>query len=124
MFINSDGNDKSGFISWQWPISSGADWLFEGPLVSNGWGDFYQHNDPAGGWGWNQIAGSGANLKSSGIVSINATTNAIEFSIPKAQFGTLGTYLGFSFSEMTAGWGAVASFPNPTATSSFVKIEL
>lgn len=123
MYINSDGNTQTGFKSWQWPNGSGADYLFEGPLLSNGWGDFYQHTDPAGGWGWNQLAGSGVNLKSSGIVSVSATTNAIEFSIPKSQLGTLGKSIGFAFTEMTSGWGLVASFPEVTSSSAFAEID-
>ena len=124
IFIDSDGNDQSGFLSWQWPNGSGADYLFEGPLVSNGWGDFFKYNGVAGAWGWNQIAGSGINMKSSGIVNLNATTNAIEFSIPKTQLGTLGSYIGFAFTELTSGWATVASYPEVTSTSEFVKIDL
>ena len=123
MFINSDGDSSTGFISWQWPEGSGADFLFEGPLLSNSWGAFYQHVDPAGGWGWAALAGSGANMFSSGIVSIDDETNGIEFSIPKTQLGTLGTSIGFSFSEMTIGWAGVASFPAVTSTSAFVSVE-
>jgi PKD domain len=125
MLINSDGDDKTGFKSWQWPKGSGADFLFEGPLVSNSWGNFFTHNDPAGGWGWKEIAGSGAkNMKSSGLVSIDDTTNAIEFSIPKTQLGTLGSSIGFAFLELTAGWGSVANFPEVTDKSAFAKIDL
>jgi hypothetical protein len=124
MFINSDGNSQSGFLSWQWPKGSGADYLFEGPLVTGGWGGFYKHNDPSGGWGWDYLTGSEASLKSSGIVSVDATTNAIEFSIPKSQLGVLGSSIGFSFTEMTSGWAGVASFPEVTSTSEFAKIDL
>jgi hypothetical protein len=63
-------------------------------------------------------------LKSSGIVSVDATTNAIEFSIPKSQLGVLGSSIGFSFTEMTSGWAGVASFPEVTSTSEFAKIDL
>lgn len=124
MYINSDGNNQTGFLSWQWPNGSGADYLFEGPLVTNGWGGFYKHTDPTGGWGWSYLAGSESSLKSSGIVSVNSTTNAIEFSIPKSQLGTLGSSIGFAFTEMTAGWGLVANFPAVTSTSAFAKINL
>lgn len=123
MFINSDGDPNTGFISWQWPKGSGADSLFEGPLVSNGWGSFYEHTDPNGGWAWNAIANSGANLTSSGIVSITPEINAIEFSIPKSKLGTLGSSIGFSFTEMTIGWAPIASFPKVTSESSFVILE-
>ncbi|MEO8253937.1 MAG: hypothetical protein ABI554_06060 [Flavobacterium sp.] len=124
LFINTDGNAAIGWQSWQWPKGSGADYLFEGPLVSNGWGDFYKHTDPAGGWGWNQLVGTGVNLKSSGVVSINSTTNAVEFSIPKAKLGTLGSSISLAISEMTSGWSAVASFPKPTDISSFATYTL
>jgi hypothetical protein len=124
MYINSDGNNQSGFLSWQWPAGSGADYLFEGPLLSDSWGGFYKHTDPSGGWGWSFLAGSEASLKSSGIVSVNATTNAIEFSIPKTQLGTLGNSIGFAFSEMTSGWAGVANYPEVSSTSAFVKIDL
>ncbi|MEN8124975.1 MAG: PKD domain-containing protein [Bacteroidota bacterium] len=123
IFINSDGNPETGFLSWQWPNGSGADWLFEGPLLSNSWGAFYQHNDPAGGWAWNWLGGS-ENMISSGIVNVSSDVNAIEFSIPKSQLGTLGDSIGFAFTELTGGWALVASFPEVTATSSFVTIEL
>ncbi|MGY8908548.1 MAG: PKD domain-containing protein [Flavobacteriales bacterium] len=123
IFINSDGNSSTGFLSWQWPEGSGADFLFEGPLLSASWGAFYQHTDPNGGWSWAALAGSAANMKSSGIVSIDADTNAIEFSIPKTQFGTLGETIGFSFSEKTIGWAAVGDFPKVSGTSKFVEYE-
>lgn len=124
MYINSDGNTQTGFLSWQWPAGSGAEFLFEGPLLSDSWGGFYKHTDPAGGWGWSFLAGSEASLKSSGIVSVNATTNAIEFSIPKTQLGNLGGSIGFAFSEMTSGWAGVANYPEVNSTSAFVKIDL
>ena len=111
MYINTDGNTQTGFLHGTWPEGSGAEFLFEGPLVSAGWGDFYNHTDPNGGWGWGQIAGSGVNLKASAVVSLNDTTNAIEFSIPKTQLGTLGSSIGIAITEMTGGWAAVANFP-------------
>ncbi|MEQ6119620.1 PKD domain-containing protein [Reichenbachiella sp. MALMAid0571] len=121
MYINSDGDIQTGFLHSQWSEGSGADYLFEGPMVSNGWGSFYEHTDPAGGWGWNAIAGSGASLVSSGSVSISAEKNAIEFSIPKAALGSLGETIGFAFTEMTSGWALVANFPE---ANSFVTVEL
>ncbi|WP_394776751.1 PKD domain-containing protein [Flavobacterium sp.] len=111
MYINTDGNTKTGFLHSNWPEGSGAEFLFEGPVVTDGWGQFYNHTDPNGGWGWAGIAGSGVNLKASGIVSLNDTTNAMEFSIPKSQLGTLGSSIGIAITEMTSGWAAVANFP-------------
>lgn len=111
MFINTDGNTQTGFLHGSWPGGSGAEFLFEGPVVTNGWGAFYNHTDPNGGWGWSAIAGSGASLTASGVVSLSDTTNAIEFSIPKSQLGTLGSSIGIAITEMTSGWAAVANFP-------------
>lgn len=124
MYVNTDGDSSTGFLSWQWPEGSGGDFLFEGPLLSASWGAFYQHTDPAGGWGWAALAGSGANMYSSGIVSLDSETNAVEFSIPKTQFGSLGSTIGFAFSELTAGWAAVGAFPTVTSTSEYVTYEL
>ncbi|MBD0825378.1 PKD domain-containing protein [Aestuariibaculum marinum] len=123
IFINSDGDSASGFLSWQWPNGSGADYLFEGPLLSNSWGAFYEHTDPNGGWAWNWL-GQSQNMISSGIISLNAQNNAVEFSIPKTQLGSLGSTIGFAFTEMTSGWAGVGSFPKVTATSSFVVYEI
>lgn len=124
MYINADGNASTGFLSWEWPQGAGAEYLFEGPLLSNSWGEFYKHTDPNGGWGWSALSGSGANMISSGVVSLNAETNAIEFSIPKTQLGSLGASIGFAFSEKTEGWAAVGNFPKTTGTSKFVTYEL
>lgn len=124
MFINSDGDSSTGFLSWQWPEGSGADFLFEGPLLSNSWGSFYSHSDPSGGWGWAALAGSSINMESSGIVSLDADTNAIEFRMLKTQLGSLGNTISFSFSEKTIGWAGVADFPAVSATSSFITYEL
>lgn len=111
MFINTDGNTQTGFLHGTWPGGSGAEFLFEGPVVTNGWGAFYNHTDPNGGWGWGAIAGSGANLKASAVVSLNDTTNALEFSIPKTQLGTVKGSIGIAITEMTGGWALVANFP-------------
>lgn len=111
MFINTDGNTQTGFLHANWAEGSGAEFLFEGPVVSNGWGAFYNHTDPSGGWGWSPIAGSGVNLKASALVSLNDTTNALEFSIPKSQLGNLTGFIGIGITEMTSGWSAVANFP-------------
>jgi PKD repeat protein len=121
MYINTDGNTQTGFLHGNWSEGSGAEFLFEGPVVSNGWGQFYNHTDPNGGWGWGAISGSGVNLKASAIVSLSDTTNAIEFSIPKTQLGTLGSSIGIAITEMNAGWALVANFPE---AKKFSTLEL
>ncbi len=124
MYINADGNSSTGFLSWQWPNGAGAEFLVEGAFLNNDWGDFYTHSDPNGGWGWSYLTSADSYFTSSGIVNINAQTNAIEFRIPKSAFGSLGNSIGLAISELTEGWAGVADFPKVTATSSFVTYEL
>ncbi len=124
MYINADGNSSTGLLSWQWPNGSGAEFLVEGAFLNNDWGDFYAHSDPNGGWGWNWLASTDNIFSSSGIVSIDAQTNAIEFSIPKAKLGSLGSSISLAISEMNEGWAGVANFPKVSGTSSFVTYEL
>lgn len=122
MFINTDGNTQTSFLHPQyWLQGSGAEFLFEGPLVSNGWGDFYNYSGTNGAWGWTVIAGSGVNLKASPIVSISDTTNALEFSIPKSQLGTLGSSIGIGITELNSGWTPLANFPEG---SKFATLKL
>lgn len=123
MYINADGNSTTGFLSWQWPVSSGGEFLIEGAFLNNDWGDFYSHSDPNGGWGWNWLSNASF-ITTSGVKSVNPSTNAIEFSIPKAKLGTLGNSVSLAISELTGGWAGVASFPKPTGTSSFVSYTL
>lgn len=118
LYINTDGNSKTGFLHSTWSESSGAEFLFEGPIVSNGWGQFYNHTDPNGGWGWAAIAGSGASLSASAIVSLNDTTNAIEFSISKTQLGILTGSIGIGINELNGAWADVAYFPESPKFSS------
>ncbi|TDO73260.1 PKD domain-containing protein [Flavobacterium chryseum] len=112
LFINTDGNTQTGFLHpMHWLEGAGAEFLFEGPIVSNGWGTFFDYTGTNGAWGWTVISGSGINLNASSIVSLNNTTNAIEFNIPKSQLGTLGTSVGIGINELNGGWGDVAYFP-------------
>ena len=121
LYINTDGNPQTGFLHSAWSESSGAEFLFEGPIVTNGWGQFFNHTDPNGGWGWAAIAGSGANLKASALISVNDTTNAIEFSIPKTQFGTVTGSIGIGINELSGGWSDIAYFPE---APKFATLEL
>jgi hypothetical protein len=119
LYINADNDDSTGFLSWQWPVSSGGDFLYQGSLATAE-GIFYQHIDPAGGWGWSELSGLGLNIPSSGIVNVTDVTNAIEFSIPKSQLGTLGTSIKLSFSETNI----AADFPLVSGTSEYIEYEL
>ncbi len=120
MFINSDGDTSTGFIHWAYD-GSGADYLFEGPVVFAGWGSFYAHDDPSGDWGWAAIAGSSGNLIPSEVVSISADQNAIEFRIPKTFLAPLGDTIGIAIQELNSGWSAIGSFPEEGAA--FVTAE-
>tara|TARA_R110002049_G_scaffold993_2_gene7077 strand:+ start:10921 stop:11826 length:906 start_codon:yes stop_codon:yes gene_type:complete len=124
MYINADSNPDTGYLAWQWPVSSGADFLFEGPPVNDSWATFFQYTGVDGGWGWAALSGSIANFKSSGLKSVNTTTNAIEFSMKKTQFGALGDTFSLSIAELTGGWASVGEFPIAGGTSSFVSYTL
>tara|TARA_R110002033_G_scaffold160593_1_gene196982 strand:+ start:17832 stop:18746 length:915 start_codon:yes stop_codon:yes gene_type:complete len=124
MYINADGNSSTGFLSWQWPNGSGAEFLVEGAFLNNDWGDFYAHNDPNGGWGWNWLTSADSYFTTSGVVNVDAQTNAIEFRIAKSALGSLGSSIGLAISELNEGWAGVADFPKVTGASSFVIYEL
>lgn len=124
LYINADGNSSTGLLSWQWPASSGADFLVEGAFLNNDWGDLYSHNDPNGGWGWDWLNSTDSFITSSGVVVVDAQTSALEFRIPKSALGSLGSTIGLAISELNSGWAGVADFPKVTETSSFVIYEL
>jgi PKD repeat protein len=124
MYINADANSSTGLLSWQWPVSSGADFLIEGAFLNNSWGDLYKHNDPSGGWGWAYLNSADSFIKSSGVINVDAQTNAIEFRIAKSKLGSLGSYIGLAITEMNGGWTGLADFPKVSGTSSFVIYEL
>lgn len=124
MYINADANSSTGLLSWQWPASSGAEFLVEGAFLNNNWGDFYAHSDPNGGWGWNWLNSADSYITSSGVIVVDAQTNALEFRIAKSALGSLGSYIGLAISELNEGWAGVANFPKVTGTSSFVIYEL
>lgn len=126
LFINSDNNDGTGFEAWQWGASSGADILYQGPIVGLWWGDIYESNfkDGLGGWSWNWINGI-TGIQSSDIISIDATTNAFEFSIPKSLiFGDdIPKFMSLALSELNSGWVDVAQIPDSGDDKSFVSYE-
>ncbi|MEP6929188.1 MAG: PKD domain-containing protein [Flavobacterium sp.] len=112
MFINTDGDTQTSFLHpMYWKEGSGAEFLFEGPIATGGWGDFYNYSGTNGAWGWTKFAGAASNLKASVVVSVNDTTNAIEFSIPKSILGNLGSTIGMGFTEMDSGYSAIGNFP-------------
>lgn len=117
MYFDSDSDSTTGFQSWEWPEGSGGDYVFLGALESDIWGAFFQHTHPTGGWLWAELSGSGDNIKYSGIISVDADTNAAELSIPKTQFTTLGRTIGLAIT-------AEAGFPTVTSTSKYITYEI
>lgn len=100
MVFNSDGDNATGYNE-RWNI--GGDFLFEGPLVVDGWGSFYSHAGGGNGFSWNSIGLSGHGFQSSDVVAIDSETSAIEIRIPKSFFGTVGSTIEFG---MWTDWGA------------------
>ncbi|MEH6681264.1 MAG: PKD domain-containing protein [Sediminicola sp.] len=90
LFFNTDGDMSTGYNE-TWNI--GAEFLYEGPPVIPGWGSFYDHVGPGNGFSWNAITTEG--FKASGVITVDAETNSVEFSIPKSLFGTVGDTVDF-----------------------------
>ncbi len=114
LFFNSDEDSTTGYNeSW----NLGADFLYEGPPVIPGWGSWYGHVGPGGGFSWAAIATEG--FEASGVVRVDAETNAVEFSIPKSLFGTVGDTVGFG---MFIGYGAEI-YPDRTGDPITIEIQ-
>ena len=112
MFINTDVDTTTGFLHTTWPDASGADILYEGPLTSNS-GSFFDYIGVDGAWGWLPKEESVVDLVSSGVVAIDASTNAIEFSFPSSQLGTLGESISIAITEL-ASWSPIGNLPAAT----------
>jgi PKD repeat protein len=121
MYIDTDGNSNTGFSAWQWEESSGAELLIEGPIASLEWGDIYKspHTSLSNAWVWNYVSGL-IGFTSSGIVNVDANSNAIEFSIPLSTFGDIGKSISFSIAEVNSGWAAVGQIPEAGFDKTFV----
>ena len=103
IFINADNDPETGFLSWQWPVSSGADYLFEGNTTG---GSVYQHSDPDHGWGWTEV-NSFANVCNFSSIKVVNDRKAIEFSIDKTKIGNPVGYVTFGMTEMDGTWSAI-----------------
>lgn len=121
MFINSDNDPTTGFQSWQWPISSGAEYLLEGNPDG---GVFYLNTDPNHGWLWEQKATFADVFKFSTIKTLS-DGKAIEFSIDKTKLGNVSGFITFSITELDGSWAAIGSLPaKEEPTSGFLSIKL
>lgn len=113
LMFNTDGDSSTGYNE-NWNI--GAEFLYEGPPVIPGWGSFYSHVGPGNGFSWNPIVTEG--FEASGVVIVDANTNAVEFRIPKALFGTVGDTVDFG---MFVSYGAEIY---PDASGPAISIEI
>jgi PKD repeat protein len=122
MFVNSDNNPASGFISWEWPVGSGAEYLMEGGPAAGG--TVYLSNDPNHGWGWDSKA-TFADVFKFSTLKTSSDGNAIEFSIDKTKLGNVSGYITFAITELDANWAGIGSLPaSQQPTSGFLSIKL
>ena len=121
MFINADNDPATGFLSWQWPVASGAEYLLEGSTAA---GSLYLNSDPNHGWSWDEKATFAETCNFSDIKSVN-DGHAIEFSIDKTKLGNVSGYITFAITEMDVNWAAIGSLPaKEEPTSSFLSIKM
>ncbi len=123
IYLDSDGDPNSGFSSDDWPDSSGAEIMYEGPFENeDNWGEFYQQGEGTD-WAFDDtVEGSSAeDLNISAIVNIGDGIKAVEFSINKSILGSLGDTLGIGILELNSGYSTLSVFPD---NGKFVEIEL
>lgn len=114
MIFNTDNDVTTGYNE-NWNI--GGDFLYEGPAVIPGWGSFYSHVGPGNGFSWNPIGSP--EFKASGVIIVDAETNAVEFSVPKSFFGTVGETIDFG---MFVSYGAEI-YPDPSGPAISIEIQ-
>ena len=123
LYLDADNNPATGFSTWQYPLGSGADFLFEGSLVG-AWGDLFAHAGAPADFSFNPVAPF-ADVINTSALRTTAGKKIIEFSIKRDRLGTTRNFVNFALIEMTAGWAQVGSIPvNITAESVFGKIVL
>jgi hypothetical protein len=121
MFVNADNDPGTGFLSWQWPVSSGADYLFEGNAEA---GFVYNNTDPAHGWTWVQVS-TFSEVCSFSDIKVVGDLHAMEFSIDKTKIGNPSGYLTLAITELDATWTAIGSMPaKELPTSEFLQVKL
>lgn len=123
IYMDSDNNKATGFATWFYPVSSGADFLFEGSPTA-GWGDVFAHVGPGTGWSWNPVASFANVMKFSDLKTVSGK-NAIEFSIKKTVLGTIKGFVNVGLVESNSGWVEVGHIPEAkTPASKFLPIQL
>lgn len=123
IYMNTDGDETSGFLDdGDFPDFSGAELLFEGPLVNDSWGEFFAQDAGESGWSFNNAVGDASTLDVSAIGdALGEGTKAVEFTIDKSTLGLTGDYLGLGFVELNGGYSTVSTIPGD---GSYVIIDL
>ena len=124
LYIDSDNNPQTGFISWMYPQGSGANFLCEGS-VSGGWGDVYAHVGPDGnGFDWNSVSSWADSFQFSAFKTIDGK-KVIEFSIKRSVLGSMSKFVNFGLIECNSGWTEIGHMPiTQTPESKFLTIVL
>jgi len=123
IYMNTDADATSGFLDdGDFPDFSGAELLFEGPLVNDSWGEFFAQDLGESGWSFNNSVGDASTLDISAIGdAVREGAKAVEFTIDKSTLGLTGDYLGLGFVELTEGYSTVSIIPGD---GSYVIIDL
>ena len=116
LYLDADNNPATGFSTWQYPLGSGAEFLFEGSLVG-GWGDMYAHSGPPAGFTFAPVFTFAESLSYSPLKTV-AGKKVIEFAIKRDKLGSTKNFVNYSITELTSGWAAVGSLPVSTTPSS------
>jgi PKD repeat protein len=124
IYLDTDNDPATGFQNGSYPGGSGAEYLLEGS-VSGGWGDVFIHtggnNDD---WSWDAISDFESSATFSEIKEEDGKKR-IEFSIKRADLGTMNNYVNFAIQESTGGYSTIGSIPTPELESSaFGQIKL
>jgi len=123
IYLDTDNDPETGLKSWMYPAGSGADFLCEGS-VPDDWGDVLAHVGPGNDWNWNALFSFGDMIKFSEFKNNNGR-KAIEFSISRANLGTLTKFVNFAIVESNSGWSEIGAIPlDQTDNSKFARIAL
>jgi len=122
IYMNTDADENTGFLDGDdFPNFSGADLLFEGPMVNDEWGEFYAQIEGESDWAFDEFVEDASPIDFSAISDIGEGKKAIEFTIEKSALGLTGDYLSLGIVEVTEGYSWVSSIPGD---GSYVIIEL
>jgi len=120
LYIDTDGNPASGFLSGGYPAGSGAELLIQGDVSSTGNVNIYAGSGTD--WAWNWSTGYGTSeINFSALVALTGK-KAIEFSVKKSFLGTIGSNIGFALINRVE-WTATGSIPTVDLGGSYLQIS-